>query len=426
MKKNFTFLAGLIVASLPGIMSASMQASPKNSSDNDNSINGYYLFDSMIKSWTWKYADIDIDTNWWDDYYPGKENDKPTSSLRGLMRARFNGTIEIDGKEYHKFTATYASAMSDVRRYNGLEGRYRYVKKRKDEYSDMHKYATAEPFTDYSEVDLAYIREIDEGEKYAMLHAPENGEKAWYLNEDYGSEKYESLIYDFRPSEGSVVDQLQFCDDSAYRDMISAPYSMPYYSYSSYTDRPNYNYIDGTATVTLEELGFKNIPDYVLKKERVCQYTRRGTFVEGIGIISTGNPVYFHNDLASEVLAFPGGARKEAGPEGTNRHIMLNRIFNRNGEVIYEAPGFIDASAGISGAAAVTEGISMDYSNGMLRAAASESIALDIFSSDGRLILSVNSSDGLIEKDLGNLQPGIYVARCRTAASGKSLKICVR
>lgn len=353
----------------------------------------------------WEYAKrvTDFSHSW----------DNPDVEYTGCIRTKFNGTTIINGKEYHRYVAIY-SYSKDRTLTAGTNDHENWN-------PSMIEYI--EPFQDYNEVPLAYIREEDG--RYFMLRAPLGNHPIIGLYPYfYGSEINESLIYDFNLEAGSIINQLEGLDEEARSyEIENNPLAFPCMKhdyFNGHCDRHEYwkNCISQSYISTLRKAGFMYMSDEDLDKERLFQETDRGVFIEGLGLIYDC------------MIAFPGGKSSckpvYSGVSSTD-FFGLTNVFNADGKNIMDKYLFgSETKTGID--EVKSHKFNAKYFNGSLYAEGIPGFGTDaeVFDITGRKISVLHTDDGLMNENLSFLVPGIYIVEIKSGDCVEKMKIAVK
>lgn len=210
-----------------------------------------------------------------------------SSKVRTFSKFAFNGTSIINSKEYHNLYCK-TSAKTD-----GII----------DEYGNIiNDDLLNRPFDFTDLTPIAYIRQ--EGKKYYML-LPDLSSYPWIGN-CYGSDKYETLIYDFSAKPGETY---PFCEGVDWSCSINnRDYFQPLVWLPTHDGLIK---VDKYESVTTNE-GISTI----------CQFTSGFIASESFGAIIPGT------------LAFPGWTTMAE----STRNDELVRVIDSNGKIVFTAP----------------------------------------------------------------------------------------
>lgn len=308
---------------------------------------------SLVNSrYTWEYHCVD---------------DYTTPVGESLNKVGFRGTVEIDGKTYHKFV-----------RFNEIWWQY------------DHRELSVSPTESTEEKLIALIREED-GRLYARAQ-----------HNDYGIElicdegvtgEYDALLCDFNAAVGTTFNGVGFSDGGTTGGHLMA---------GGWGDETKYKVSNsGYMNVNGRELKFVEITmeEYGMEVE---------TYVESIGAIDGVliRPVCY---------LIPGMNIHYEGLNGVY-DAAGNKIFGEWRSSVPKVEGVADVMA---------DGSLLTFENNILTATMNGALTLEVFNSVGTKVLSLSGTD-IITCPATTLAKGIYVAKAGNGSHARSLKFIVR
>lgn len=282
-----------------------------------------------------------------------------------IFQMKFDGERSVNGTTYHRFKFTGDEALWTV---NMMNGQYN---------GDLE-------INSNEKTQYFLLREED---RRVYLYLDESFEDVKsYLAEVCSLNVDEILLYDFNLGEGDEMGLLSII----YHYPNPLTYAIGYNNHI--IDKTDYTDIGGEACLT-QLIGDKWF-----------------VMVEGIGCIGRGIlPAY---QIDGWLTSF----------SSSEYFYTLNRVYDSNGEVIYNNPdGVTDIPTSV-GAVYDDTHIQLHYRNSVIEAyGICPQDCLELYDAKGQLLESANGKDHLI-LPTNELQPGVYVAK----AGSKTLKILIK
>lgn len=305
------------------------------------------------------------------EYYNDQNNTGWSARKLKLMRAKFDGTTEINGQTYHDFVSIYR----------------RVFESHHPEYIPDY-----DLISDKREV-IAHIRE-ENGRYYMILpkDATDESELFWFIENYYGSPEYETLIYDFNREKGETYNRISHLPEEVIEGILTDENDVSVFDFK----------VLESELLSSRELGFLNGNDgELLRRMTIKNHWVEDDVVESIGAITNSLPF----PIADRFFYMPtdGGIR----PMGC----WLNRVYDLEGNIVFALgnsdPLFPDTS-NIDSPDSAKSGLSVR--DGLIEVNCPYTSGADIFvySSDASLLHkeSVASGSSVIKfdvKGLGNV-----------------------